>query len=143
MKTELIAKKSVTIQASVDKVWDALTNPSLIKKYLFGTETISDWKVGSPIVFQGTWEGKSYQDKGTILAIEKGKLLKYSYWSSMSGTTDIPENYANVTYSLTADKGKTVLTISQDNCKSEESREHSEKNWGMVLEGLVSVIGSQ
>jgi len=45
-----IAKAETTINASADKVWNALTDPALIKKYMFGTTVISDWKEGSKII---------------------------------------------------------------------------------------------
>jgi len=48
-KKGFVAKKSLIINAPIAKVWDALVNPELIKHYLFGTEAISDWEVGSPI----------------------------------------------------------------------------------------------
>jgi uncharacterized protein YndB with AHSA1/START domain len=35
MTTELTLKKSININASTAKVWDALTNPELIKMYFF------------------------------------------------------------------------------------------------------------
>jgi uncharacterized protein YndB with AHSA1/START domain len=34
--------KEISIHADSAKVWEALTNPEIIKKYLFGTQTISD-----------------------------------------------------------------------------------------------------
>ena len=37
MDENLIAKASVTINASSEKVWDALVNPEAIKRYMFGT----------------------------------------------------------------------------------------------------------
>jgi len=43
------------------------------QKYLFGTETKSDWRVGSSITLPGV-EGKPYEDKGTILEIIKEKI---------------------------------------------------------------------
>jgi uncharacterized protein YndB with AHSA1/START domain len=140
MSTGWIAKKSVTIQARPEQVWDALTNPALIKEYFFGTEAISDWKVGSSLVFKGIWEGKPYEDHGTILALDKGKFLKYNYWSSFSGTEDKAENYAIITYTLTPDKSRTVLTITQDNCPTAEARDHSVQNWGTVLDNLVKLL---
>ena len=121
-------------------VWDALTDPEKIKRYLFGTETITDWKEGSRITYKGQWEGKEYEDGGTILKIEPEKILQTTYWSSMSGTPDIPENYCVVTYELSpADKG-TVVTITQDKCKTEEVKQHMEQNWTKVLEGLKKVV---
>ena len=115
MSKTYIAKATITINAPASKVWDALTKPDLIKQYLFGTEVTTDWKVGSPITYKGTWEGKTYEDKGKILQIEPGKLLVSTYWSSFSGVPDIPENYQTVRYELSVEGGGTRLTIIQDN----------------------------
>lgn len=139
----LTAKASVLIHAPASEVWDALINPEQIKKYLFGTEVMSDWKEGSPIVYRGSWEGKTYEDKGVIKKIEPEKILQSTYWSSMSGTEDKPENYALVTYELNKENDGVRLTITQDNCKTEESRQHSEKNWTMVLNILKEMLEKQ
>jgi hypothetical protein len=45
----LVVKKEIENNADVSKVWNALINPELIKQYLFGTEAVSEWKIGSPI----------------------------------------------------------------------------------------------
>jgi len=131
---------SISIDAPKSTVWNALTDPAQIKKYLFGTDTVTDWQVGSPITFSGVWEGNAYQDKGTILEIEKEKILKYNYWSSFSGTDDKPENYANITYLLQDQAGETIFTIIQDGIKSPEAREHSEQNWKMVMGKLKELL---
>ncbi|MGZ3834403.1 MAG: SRPBCC family protein [Mucilaginibacter sp.] len=131
---------SITIDATIAKVWEALTNPTIVKQYFFGTNVKSDWKKGSPIIWEGEWEGKTYQDMGKILDIDPGRFVKYSYWSSMSGTEDKPENYANITYRLSENNGKTVLTVSQDNVKSKESKEHSEQNWQSVFGKMKEMI---
>ncbi|MDB5137221.1 MAG: hypothetical protein JWP37_3824 [Mucilaginibacter sp.] len=131
---------SMTINAPAAIVWEALTNPAIVKQYFFGTNVKSDWKVGSPITFEGEWEGKAYQDKGTILDIETGKFVKYDYWSSMSGTEDTPENYADISYSLSGENGKTVLTVTQNNIKNKESKEHSEQNWQSVFGKMKEMI---
>ena len=140
MENNLILEVSTPINASKSVVWKALTDPEQIKKYLFGTETISDWKIGSPITFSGVWEGKPYIDKGTILQIEKEKILKYNYWSSFSGTEDVPANYANITYSLKEKDGQTMFTILQDGIKTKEARDHSEQNWRMVMNSLKELL---
>jgi len=140
MTKELTLKKSISINAPVSKVWDALTKPELIKIYFFGTDCITDWKKGSPILYKGTWEGKPYEDKGNILDIEKEKFILYNYWSSFSGTEDIPANYANIKYELAIENGATIFTITQDKIKSEESLKHSESNWGMVMDGLKKML---
>jgi uncharacterized protein YndB with AHSA1/START domain len=70
MNRQFVAKQEIIINAPTSKVWDALVNPEMIKQYMFGTNAISDWKKGSPIVFKGEWQGKTYEDKGVILRLE-------------------------------------------------------------------------
>lgn len=136
----LTLEVSTSIKTTKAVLWEALTNPEQIKKYLFGTETKTDWKAGSPITFSGTWEEKPYVDKGTILEIEKEKLIKYSYWSSFSGTEDLPENYANVTYLISQKGDETIFTVMQDGIKSEEAREHNKQNWQSVFHSLKELV---
>lgn len=139
-KTELTIKKSIRINASTFKVWDALTNPELIKIYYFGTECISEWKKGSPIFYKGIYDGKPYEDRGNVIDIETEKFILYNYWSSFSGTEDIPENYSEIKYKLTADEDGTIFTIVQGGFKTQETHDHSEKNWGYVMDGLKKIL---
>jgi uncharacterized protein YndB with AHSA1/START domain len=132
--------KSLTINAPAAKVWKALTDASIVKQYFFGTNVKSDWKKGSPIIWEGEWDGKAYQDTGKILDIDPGRYIKYNYWSSMSGTENKPENYANITYTLDEKDGKTELKLTQDNIKSKESLEHSEQNWMMVFGKMKEMV---
>lgn len=133
-------RKSFHLKAPISKVWEALTKPALIKQYFFGTETDTDWKKGSPIYFRGTWDGKQYEDKGTIADIAPEKFVQYTYWSAFSGTEDKPENYSNVRYELSPATEGTLLTITQDGFDSEEKLAHSETSWSQVMEGLRKLV---
>lgn len=135
-----IAKVTTTIDAPPSKVWDALTEPALIKRYLFGTEVTTDWKVGSPITYRGEWQGKAYEDKGKILEIEPGKRLASTFWSALAGLPDAPENYKTVRYELSPQGDGTRLTITQDNNASQEEASHSEQNWQTVLDGIKKLL---
>jgi len=138
--TNNIAKAQTTINVTSDKVWDALTNPDIIKKYMFGTTAISDWKEGSKIVWKGEWEGRSYEDKGKILRFEPKRELQYSHFSPLSRLDDRPENYHIVTIELTENDNQTIVTLSQDNNADEKTKEHSEKNWKMMLNSLKKLL---
>jgi uncharacterized protein YndB with AHSA1/START domain len=135
------AIKTVNIDATRERVWEALTDPEKVKQYMHGTEMSTDWKEGSPIVWKGEWKGRSYEDKGTVLAVEPQKLLKYTHWSPMGGSEDKPENYHTVTYELAGEDGKTTLKLTQDNNASqEEADKMATDNWGPVLNGLKETV---
>jgi uncharacterized protein YndB with AHSA1/START domain len=140
MNKGLIAKASISINAPVGKVWDALTNPEAIKQYMFGTNVISDWKKGGPIVWKGEWQGKKYEDRGVILKLEPERLIQYSHFSPLSGKPDLPENYHTVTVELVSDGAETAVSLSQDNNETEQAREYSEMNWKMMLDGLKKLL---
>ena len=143
MNNTFVAKATITINAPAARVWDALTQPELIKRYLFGTQVTTDWQAGSPIVYEGTWEGKAYRDKGTVLQVEPGKLLVSTFWSSLSGLPDVPENYQTVRYELSTEGSGTRLTVTQDNNATQEDANHSAQNWSTVLEGMKRLLEDQ
>ena len=142
MNKKFTASATIQINASVSKVWDALTKPELIKQYMFGTEVTTDWSVGSPIIYKGIWEGKAYEDKGKIVVVEQGKRLVSTYWNALSGLPDVPESYQTVSYGLTADGNGTSLTLTQDNNNTQEDARHAEQNWKMVLDGIKKLLES-
>ena len=137
---DLIAKANVTIDASPSEVWAALVSPAAIKRYMFETDVRSDWKEGSPITWSGEWQGKQYQDKGKILQLKPGRLLRYTHFSPLAGPPDAPENYHTVTIELADVGGKTNVTLSQENNSTEAARKHSEKNWSAMLGALKKFV---
>ena len=140
MNKNLIAKAAITINAPSSKVWDALVTPAAIKQYMFGTNVVSDWKEGSAIVWKGVWQGKSYEDKGVLLQVKSTRTLQYTHFSPLSGLPDEPCSYHTVTVELSAQRPGTRVSLSQDNNLTEQAREHSEKNWGMMLAGLKRFV---
>jgi|SRR6185437_3314476 len=137
---EFIAKAQANINASSDIVWDALTNPDTVKKYMFGTTISSEWKKGSPITWKGEWNGKPYEDKGVILDIKPGEMIRYSHFSPLTGQPDVPENYHTVTVELTSEENHTSVHLSQDNNHNEQAKEHSEKMWEAMLQSLKKLL---
>ena len=140
MENNTILTVILDVNASISTVWDAFTNPLTVKEWFFGTEQKTTWEVGTPIIWSGEWEGQPYEDKGIVLAYEHEKYLKCNYWSSFSGTEDIPENYANITYQVADNEGNTKVTITQDGFKNEEAKAHSETNWKAMMEEMKKLI---
>ena len=140
MSTALETKIAVTFDAPIEKVWEAITTPELIKQWFFGVDTVSDWKEGSALVHTGEWKGKAYEDKGTIVKMEPPRTLVHTHWSPLSELPDSEENYQTVTWSLDEDGGLTTLTITEVNLPSEETKSVSESSWQMVLENLKKLL---
>lgn len=131
MAGNFMANSVTMINAPVEKVWQALVDPALITQYLFGTDTRTDWKKGSPITWSGTYPGKSYEDKGTIIDIVPQKLLPTTHYSPLSGKEDIPENYHHVGYDIRPANGGTEISITQDKVSNENELKNMEENWGV------------
>lgn len=142
MSDNLVATATVRTHASPDDVWRAITDPDLIARYYFGTRVRSDWHPGSAITWSGEYDGKQYEDHGTILEVLPRERLVHTHFSPLSGREDVPENYHTLTWTLDPDDEGTTVTLTQDNNHSYDEVEHSEKNWHQVLEGLKGVVES-
>lgn len=142
MNHDLAVFRSIRINTKLETLWDILINPEQIKKYLFGTECISDWKEGSPIIFQGEYEGKAYQDKGTIRQLIDEELFEYSYWSSFSGLEDKPDNYSLVTFQIEKLNVQYLLQVTQRGYINEEAQEHGNSAWEEILKQIKMIAES-
>jgi uncharacterized protein YndB with AHSA1/START domain len=139
VQKDFISTYKTTIKAPPVKVWEALTNPAIVKEYFFGSNLETDWIVGHPIFFKGEYDGKAYQDKGVILEVVPHKKIGFSYLSDWSGMPDIPENYLHVTYELKPLEQGTRLIITQTNYDEERSK-HSKESWATVIDGLKKIV---
>ena len=148
MNKPRVVTNTITINAPMSKVWDALTDPEETKKYMFGCETMSDWKVGSPLLWVGYPEGKeTVYVKGNIVEIKHGQRLTYSTFDPFSTMEDVPENYLNVTYDLKPEKGKTILTVTQGdyNTVADGERRYLEasnngEGWNPILVEIKKLV---
>jgi uncharacterized protein YndB with AHSA1/START domain len=140
-----IVTKTVTINAPTSKVWDALTNPELMKKWMFETEIniITDWQIGSPIVIRGELSGKEFENTGTVLQFEPEKLLAYSHRNSISRLPDKSESYAVLEFRLTPIENQTSLTLTVSNFPTESIYKHLAFYWNVALEVLKRQIEAQ
>lgn len=139
MNHELSVSESIAIHAPVERVWETMTNPALIKEYLFGTETITDWKPGSEIVFQGAWEEQTYRDSGTIQENILHRKISYSYWSGFSGLPNTPENHSLVIYEMEPKGAETIFTWTQIGFPDESRQAHSKDGMTEFLKQIKAI----
>jgi uncharacterized protein YndB with AHSA1/START domain len=141
MLLDLTVSATIAIHAGPEQVWHALTTPAIIAQYLHGTETLTDWQVGSDIIFQGEFEGQQYRDKGKILEHIPLQKIVYSYWSGFSGVEDLPENYSTVTYDVVKrNDTETELTWTVSGYATEAGYQHSADGMGDFVEKIKHII---
>jgi len=147
----LFIKNSITINAPASKVWNALVNPDQTKKYMFGCEAISDWRVGSSLIWKGQHEGKDMVFvKGSVADIQPERSLAYTVFDPFSTIEDIPENYLTVTYELNPENGTTALTVTQGDYSTVADGERRFKDssnngegWNPILVEIKKLVESE
>jgi uncharacterized protein YndB with AHSA1/START domain len=137
---------SKTVDATPSEVWTALTTPRRLKRFFFGSDVETNWKVGAPIRFRGEFDGKPYEDHGEIRSFSPERRLEFSHFSPRAGRPDTPDNYNVVAFELKPHGDKTEVTLSQDKLKGEpteaevKQKDQFEKNWREVLDGLAKTV---
>jgi uncharacterized protein YndB with AHSA1/START domain len=135
-----VATAEVHVAAGPDRVWMALTRPEQIAVYMQGSRVETSWEVGSPITWDGEYDGRPYQDKGEVLAYDEPHTLSVTHYSPMMGLPDEPESYHTLVYTLTATEDGTRLELTQDGNESAEQAEQFSASWQQMLEGLKDLV---
>ncbi|NEW08564.1 SRPBCC domain-containing protein [Paenibacillus sp. SYP-B3998] len=138
MSNMLSIDKQREIVAAAETVWNVLIDPDFIKQWL-GVTIKTDWKIGHPISFSFSWDGKVFEDKGHLLELEAPKVFSYDYWSGLSGTDDTPENYSIIKFTLLNQDNKTILKLKHSNFCTWTMYEHSDKNWEETLDSIKKI----
>ena len=60
---------TIVLNAPIEKVWNALTQPDLVKQWQYGSDLITDWIVGKESRFRNEWEGQVFEQWGTVLEV--------------------------------------------------------------------------
>jgi uncharacterized protein YndB with AHSA1/START domain len=141
---DYVVKKHVTIEASPEEVWQALTDPKFTKNYYFGCEVHSSWKIGSSIRFTRKIFWYTFELKGEIRKIKPMKLLQYTLMKHKFFGKSDSTNYSLVTDELSLlEDGKTILSITDDvgDAPGAEKRyRKSIQGWDNILHGLKQFL---
>jgi uncharacterized protein YndB with AHSA1/START domain len=118
MVKDLVVTRSIVLNASVERVWEALTHPGMTRNYMFGCAVTSEWKKGSDISWKGIHNGEEIFQRGEILEIVPGRLLRYT---TLDPTVE--EEPVYITYELKpVGEFQTELLTSLENFSGDEVR---------------------
>lgn len=133
---------TIVLNAPVEKAWNALTTPELVKQWQYGSDLITDWKIGNEIRFRNEWEGQVFEQWGTILEVVPNQKIKYTLFFPRPGLEDKPENYFIMSYILSEENQKTKLEIIQEDNRPGAIQEKPQGEENPILQGLKALIES-
>jgi hypothetical protein len=110
---------------------------------MFGTTVRSDFREGSTITWKGEWQGKPYEERGSILTLHANETLTSTQMSGRTGLWGKPASVHTVTITLSPAGKQTYVELTQDNNADDEQLAHSEEKWVMMLMGLKRFVESQ
>jgi uncharacterized protein YndB with AHSA1/START domain len=129
----------IMINAPLEKVWDTLTKSEFVKLWQYGSDLQTNWEVGSKIKFVTEWEGKIFEQWGTVLEFNPTTKLRYSLFAPRPNLKDSQENYFNMVYALTADGGQTKLEIIQEDNRLNAVQEEEQGEENSILKMFKQV----
>ncbi len=137
--------KTIQINAPVSTVWNALIDPTIMKKWMAETDIdiLTDWQVGSPFTIRGSLHGIKFENRGTVLQFDPEKLLCYSHLSTISRLPDAPESYSALAFELVPLEDQTVLTVTVRHFATETIYKHMAFYWNVTPGILKKLIEQQ
>jgi uncharacterized protein YndB with AHSA1/START domain len=138
-KTETTQVYEVTIAASPEDVWDALTKPDLTKQYFYGSVLETSWEPGSPYLGR-TDDGTRKFVQGELLEVDPPRRLSMT-WSSLWDEEAAKEEPSRVTWELEPTGDGTKVTLVHDRLEaSPKTATGVSQGWQTVLDGLKSFL---
>jgi len=131
---------AVTINAPIAKVWEALTQPELVKKWQSGSNLLTDWKVGSEIRFKNEWNGQVFEQWGKVLEFTPYEIIKYTLFVPVQDLEDKPENYFTMSYVLSQNSDSVHLLINQEDHRPGSVQDEPNGEENEILNALKALL---
>jgi len=127
----------IYIKTTPSKLWDALTSSEFSRRYWFGTELRSDFKVGSP--FALVMDGK-ITDTGEVLEADRPRRLSYTFRHELDDGMR-KEGATKVVFTLEPHGALVKLTLTHENfVPASKLLDGISKGWPAILSNLKSLL---
>ena len=127
----------IYIKTTPERLWEAITNPDMRRKYNFGVRVESTWTSGSsyeartPALPTPLWEGKN-------LEVDPPRRLVQSFHARWSDAVD-REGTSRVTWEIEPVGDSCRLLVTHDQLK-EGANSELYGGWPMILSGLKTLL---
>ncbi len=141
---EAYIKTGIIVNAPIAAVWDALVNPYLTERYMFGCRVTSDWTPGAVVDWVGTVDGKQVTFvTGYLIDLVPEQLLVYSVVDPNVPYADNRADHLIVTCALSESPDGVALSISQGDYTNvtdgAKRYGHGVAGWDQLLHTLKTV----
>ena len=127
----------IYIKTTPERLWEAITNPEMRRKYNFGAGVESDWTPGSryqgvsPLAPAAIWEGENLEVDPPRRLVQSFRAL----WSE-----DVKrEGTSRVTWEIEPVGDSCRLTVTHDQLR-EDANAELYGGWMMILSGLKTLL---
>ncbi|UFZ08116.1 SRPBCC family protein [Bradyrhizobium ontarionense] len=125
------------IATTPEKLWEALTSNEFAKRYWFGTELHSDWRVGSP--FALVTDGMT-TDVGQILEFDPPRRLSYTFQHILKDEFR-NEQPTKVVFAIEPHGNSVKLTLTHEGFEGAGRLLDAVSNgWPAIMSGLKSLL---
>lgn len=134
MVNDVIIARSAVLNATPERVWEALTHPGMTKQYYYNCEITSDWQKGSAIRWKGNYRGREIESDGQILEIIPGRKIKYSGFDRLATDDFSQSGDIHITHEIVPQGNSTKLLTTIDHFGGDETRaEYAADQWDLEL----------
>jgi uncharacterized protein YndB with AHSA1/START domain/DNA-binding transcriptional ArsR family regulator len=149
---------STYVRTTPEALWRALTDPAFTHRY-WGAGLVSDWKPGSPVLWQDEPGGEARDLGMTVLESEPGRRLSYSWhsyqpghqaffgWSDEYFAELLKEKPSRVTFEIEPVRSMVKLTVIHDGFEDDtemlravSGRKSETGGWPEILAGLKTLL---
>ena len=126
----------IYIRTTPERLWEAITDPQLRRRYSFGLEVHSDWRAGSEYELSNPQAGK--MAIGENLEVDPPRRLVQSFTALWSEEVQ-REGRSRVTWEIEAVGDSCRLTVTHDQLRPDA---HGEiyGGWPQILSGLKTLL---
>lgn len=131
----------IYIKTTPDRLWQAITDPEMRKKYSFGVAVLSDWTPGSSyrgVAGDGTISPSMPIVEGENLEVDPPIKLVQSFRALWSDDVK-SEGTSRVTWEIEQIEDSCRLTVTHDQLR-EGANNELYGGWPMVLSGLKTLL---
>jgi uncharacterized protein YndB with AHSA1/START domain len=126
------------IDATPERVWQALVTPEFTRQYWVGRSGESDWRVGSAV--RCVNEDGIVEWEGEVLQADRPRLLSYTF-HMLINEAHRRERPSRITFELKTVQGVVKLTLTHDELEpASVTAETTQHGWPAIMSSLKSLL---